>query len=193
MSGLLDWASDRRWLSAVAIVLGMLLLVLFLSQASAAGEPERIVPLQTADVTLRSGVYKIAGSRYAVLQLGRNLRRAEIDALAVEGVRLLSYLGDSVFIAGIDPAALTVDVVTTYGIEAAAPWRVENKASPALRQGIAPDWARTDGGLLKLTVLFFGDVASSEMEEILGRHAVSYTLESPPHAGKPTTALGSGA
>ena len=151
------------------------------SQGEAQGDdPEGLVHLRTADVTLRPGVYDTAGHRYVVLRLARNLRRAEIDDLSAAGVRLLSYLGDGAFIAGVDPDALSPGASTTYGIESAAPWQAENKAAPMLRQGLAPDWALSEGGLLKLAVLFFEDVAQSEMEAILGRHAVSYALERPP-------------
>jgi hypothetical protein len=144
------------------------------------GSQERLVQLQTADVILKPGVYETAGSRYVVLQLGHNLKRLERDSLSASGVRLLSYLGDGAFIAGVDSNALTAGVCTTYDIEAAAPWRAENKAAPTLHQGLAPDWALAEGGLLKLLVLFFEDVAPGETEAILGRHAVSFALESPP-------------
>ena len=143
-------------------------------------DPERYVRLRTADIILRPGAYDTMGSRYAVLRLVRNLKRAEIDALSAEGVRLLSYLGDGAFVAGLDPGALNAATIAAYGIESAAPWRPENKATPALRQSLAPDWAHAEGGLLKLLVLFFDDVAPSEMEAILGRHAASYTMERPP-------------
>jgi hypothetical protein len=143
-------------------------------------DPARLVRLQTADVILRSGVYDTAGNRHVVLQLGHNLKRAEIDSLSAAGVRLVSYLGDGAFIAGVDPNALTADICGVYDIEAAAPWRAENKATPKLRQGVAPDWALSEGGLLKLSVLFFEDVARSEIESILGRHAASYASQHPP-------------
>jgi hypothetical protein len=148
--------------------------------AAAAGQVECLVRLQTADVVLRPGVYETGEHRYAVLRLSRNLRRAEIDSLAAAGVRLLTYLGDGAFIAGVDSGALSASVCQRYGIEAAAPWRAENKATPTLRQGAAPDWALAEGGRLKLVVAFFADVGPSQIDAILARHATSYTVESPP-------------
>ncbi len=174
--------SARYGAGLILLLLVLLLLPgVSLSQDEVQGDdPRGTIPLRTAGVTLRPGVYDTAGHRYVVLRLARNLKRAEIDDLSAAGVRLLSYLGDGAFVAGVDPGALTAATVATHGIESAAPWQAENKATPALRQSLAPDWAQTEGGLLKLLVLFFEDVAQSEMEAMLGRHAMSYAPQSPP-------------
>lgn len=174
MSGNSIGKGGRRLLGAAALLLGVLVLVLALSTAGAAQSAERTIHLRTSDVSLRPGVYDTGGGRYAVVQLERNLLRAEMDALAVAGVRLLSYLGDGAFIATAEAGALTDDLIAAYGIRAAAPWMAAHKATAALRRGEVEEAACTEDGLLRLTVLFFADVERSEMAAILGRHAVSY-------------------
>lgn len=145
-----------------------------------AGEgPGRLIHLQTADVTLTPGVYEVNG-RHIVLQLDHNLQQAEVAALATSGVRLLSYLGDGAFIAGVDPGALTAGVRAAYDIRAATPWTVANKAMPALRRGEVDASAWTEAGLLEVVVLFFADMTEGEMTAILGRHAVAFQPETPP-------------
>lgn len=168
-----------RWVIVLFMLAALALITGALSRPTRAdgGEPEISVPLQTTDVILRSGIYETAGSRYAVVRIGRDLTRAEHDALAAGGVRLLSYLGDGNYIAGVDPGALTSDLTTAYRVEAAAPWTAANKAAPSLRDRMVEDWAMTDSGLLKVSVLFFADVPQEEIEAILSRHADVYEQE----------------
>ncbi len=141
---------------------------------------ESRLPLRTAEIVLVDGEYVTSGDRYVALKLGRNLRLAEIEALEGAGVQLLSYLGNDVMLAGVEPGALSANVIATYDIQAATPWQAQHKASSAVRRGEAPAWAQTEEGLLELTVLFFEDVAPGEMEQILNRHALTYAPQSPP-------------
>lgn len=179
MSGISNGRSGRRLFGAAALLLGVLLLVLVLSTAGAAQSAERVIHLQTADLSLRPGVFDTGGGRYAVVHLERNLLRAEMDALAADGVRLLSWLGDGAFIAAVEPGALTDEATAAYGIRAAAPWTAAHKATAELRRGAIDPAARTAGGQLKVSVLFFADVARSEMEAVLGRHTTTYTMQTP--------------
>ncbi len=179
MSGISNGKGGRHLLGAAALLLGVLSLVLVLSTAGAAQSAERVIPLRTADVSLRPGVYDTGGGRYAVVELQRNLLRAEMDALAADGVRLLSWLGDGVFIAAVAPGALTDEVTVAYGIHAAAPWTAAHKATADLRRGDVEPAARTAAGQIKVSVLFFADVARSEMEAVLGRHATTFTMQTP--------------
>lgn len=175
-------ASSPRRLAAAALLIGLLLLVVMAGPTApaAAGEgPGRLIRLQTADVTLTPGIYEVNG-RHIVLQLDHNLQQAEVAALAASGVRLLSYLGDGAFIAGVDPGALTAGVRAAYDIRAATPWTVANKATPALRRGEVDASAWTEAGLLEVVVLFFADMTEGEMTAILGRHAAAFQPETPP-------------
>ncbi|MCP5094720.1 MAG: S8 family serine peptidase [Chloroflexi bacterium] len=145
-------------------------------------QPTVEIPLKSATLALENGrFYTSPYNPYTVIQLSRNLRFAEHQALRDQGVRLLNYLVDNTWIASVDPGSLTQQVINEYGLEAAVPWQPQNKAPLALQQGIRQEWAQTNSGSSKLLVTFFADVSPQKIEASLNQHSVTYQVYSPPN------------
>ena len=77
-------------------------------------------PLSLLFIALIYFVYMGGGAEPPPERAALLLNLAEIDALSAAGVRLLSYLGNGAFVAGVDPGALSPATVAAYGIGAAS-------------------------------------------------------------------------
>lgn len=126
-----------------------------------------------------------ASERIHVLIQGEDIPTAEWRAsLLAKGVRLLSYVPERTWLAGI-PADKALAISQIAGVWAVWEIRPEDKLAPSIRRGGVNAYSLAANGQARLTATFFADVppgigqaaVESLGGEVLARDAVGNSLE----------------
>lgn len=142
---------------ALALVLALATSGILTAGAEVAFHTRRFTPPRGLGENVRTSSETISGRVHVLIQLEGIPTAEQRAALLSRGVRLLSYIPEHAWLAGI-PAGKAPTIARIAGVRAICDIRPEDKLAPSIREGRINACSRAAAGRAELIAILFDDV-----------------------------------